>query len=501
MQKNVGIWLRVSTDMQVKDESPEIHEKRARLYAEAKGWNVVTVYRLDALSGKSIMDYPETKRMLEDIRSGVISGIIFSKLARLARNTKELLEISEEFRQTNSDLISLAESIDTSTPAGRLFFTIIAAMAQWEREEIADRVAKSVPIRAKMGRPLGGQAVFGYEWKDGEFIVNPKEAEIRKLIYEVFLRTRRRKTTAEEINKMGFRTRNGSKFTGTTIDRLIKDTTSKGIRIANYSRSLGEGKHWEVKPKEDWIEIPCENIIEVELWERCNEIINQATSKRKKSQSKQTVHLLSGFIKCSCGKKMYVFHEDQKYKCKSCKRKIAVKDIDEIYHEQLKIFLLSENDFTSLQSKSEELILSKEQLLKDLEQTHSSLRKKLERQLDMRLNGELSKADFQVFYDPLQKRLREIEDNIPKIQAEIDFLKIQALSSETLLEDANDLYQSWDNLTLQEKRTIVESITEEIEVTEDSINIEFSYLPAPLTPFQNPGNSPHNLRDSSKPPT
>src|SRR5258707_13335186 len=88
--KCVGIWIRVSTEDQVRGESPEVHEKRARMYAEAREWTVREVYRLEAVSGKAVMEHPEAKRMLADIRSGHITGLVFSKIARLARNTKEL---------------------------------------------------------------------------------------------------------------------------------------------------------------------------------------------------------------------------------------------------------------------------------------------------------------------------------------------------------------------------------------------------------------------------
>jgi site-specific DNA recombinase len=74
-KKSVGIWIRVSTEVQAQGESPEHHEKRARYYAESKGWTVQVVYHLEAVSGKSVMGHPEAKKMLKDIKDGTITGI------------------------------------------------------------------------------------------------------------------------------------------------------------------------------------------------------------------------------------------------------------------------------------------------------------------------------------------------------------------------------------------------------------------------------------------
>ncbi len=495
-KKNIGIWIRVSTDMQVQDESPEHHERRARLYAEAKGWNVITVYRLDAMSGKSVLEYPETKRMLKDIKDGTISGIIFSKLARLARNTKELLEISEMFRASNADLISLAEAIDTSTPAGRLFFTIIAAMAQWEREEIAERVAASVPIRAKMGKPLGGAASFGYKWDGKVLVIDEKEEPIRKLIYEIFLKTKRKKATASELNRLGYRTRNNSKFSDTTVGRLLRDTSAKGLRIANYTKSLGEKKHWTIKPESEWVRIECPAIITEELWNECNAILDQQERKRT-SVGPRVAHLLSGYVYCTCGKKMYVFTESPVYKCKACKRKITVPDLDEIYHDQLKSFLLTDGDIDSINGKSENAIKEKEDLLKAVNEEYERLSKDVEKWLALRVSGEFSKDDFAKVYRPAEQRLRQIEKQMPELEAEMDFLKIQYLSNDTIIQEAKDLYSRWPELPFEEKRTIIETITEKIVVNTDSINISLSYTPSHDL-ILNGGKKQRGIKDSLK---
>ena len=73
--KPIGIWIRVSTEDQAQGESPEHHEERARAYAKLMGWEVKTVYHLEAVSGKAVMHHHEAKRMLKDVKNGEITDL------------------------------------------------------------------------------------------------------------------------------------------------------------------------------------------------------------------------------------------------------------------------------------------------------------------------------------------------------------------------------------------------------------------------------------------
>jgi len=333
-------------------------------------------------------------------------------------------------------------------------------MAQWEREEIAERVAVSVPIRAKLGKSLGGSAPYGYQWEDNRLVVNPSEAPVRKLIYEMFLEQRRKKTVARLLNEAGYRTRRGAMWADTTVDRLLRDSTAKGIRRANYTRSLGQGKNWVPKPEEEWVLVPVEPIVSEEIWDQCNLIIEEQFEKRKRP-ARKPVHLFTGIAYCDCSdQKMYVPSNSPKYICRQCRNKIETGDLEDLFQHQLKNFFLSSNEVSRYLSKADEVVIEKEELLRSLSEESQKVKQEMDKTYKLYIDDEITSQGFGLRYKPLEERHQQIEDQIPELQAEVDFLKIQFLSSDRILTEARDLYSRWPQLTKDEKRKIVEKVTE-----------------------------------------
>lgn len=496
MKKQVGIWIRVSTEDQAKGESPENHEARARSYAQSKpDWEVIEVYHLEAVSGKAVLHHPEAQRMLKDISTGKITGLIFSKIARLARNTRELLQIADVFKQYNADLISLQENLDTSSPVGRFFYTLISAMAQWEREEIADRVSASIPIRAKLGKPLGGQAPYGYEWKDKKLITNETEAPIRKLIYDLFIEHKRKNTVAEILNQRGYRTRNGSKFSFTTVVRLLEDPIAKGMRRTNYTASTGDSKHWKLKKKDDWVFQDVPAIIEEEVWNSVNAILIEQAKNNKQPLNKKT-HLFTGFVTCVCGTKMYLPSNNPKYTCQKCKNKIPEETLEEIFYTKLQEYTIYKENIESYIVANNNTMSEKEVLLKTIQKEAQKIQIKLDNLIELHLNKEMPTEGFKHHYNPLFEQLQQIQTQIPQIEGEILALKQNEENSKYIFSEAESLFSKWNTLTKDQKRNIIESITDTIIIDTEEVTINLRYLmpPSPL----NPTDGHHNFMDSWK---
>lgn len=478
LPKTVGIWLRVSTEDQVKGESLEHHEKRARMYCESRGWEIAKVYRLEGVSGKAVIATPQAQQMLADARSGRIEALVFSKLARLARNTKELLELSETLNTYSVDLISLQEAIDTSSPAGRLFFTMIGAMAQWEREEISDRIISSVSIRAKLGKPIGGAAPFGYRWNaDKQLELNPVEAPIRKLVHELFLEHKRRKAVARILNERGYRTRNNSKWSDATVERLLRDPIAKGVRRANYTRTNDRKSAWEYKPESEWVLHPAPAIISEDLWEACNRILDERKADPAKRLKRSPKHLFSAVTWCHCGGKMFMGWHSPKYICRKCRAKIPAEDLEAIFQEQLKAYILTPDELNKQLATMDGTLSEKERLVEAAEKELKKVSDDIELLFDLYKRKAITLDDFRTRHRPLADRKTSLDDELPKLQADVDVYKVLTLSKEEVASEARDLAGRWSTLSSEDKQSIVNNITDRITVGVDEVEVNLVDIP------------------------
>ena len=476
MPKSVGIWIRVSTEDQARGDSPEIHETRARAYAEQRGWTVRELYDLAGTSGKAVMANPEAQRMMADIKRGHITGLVFSKLARLSRNARELQDFGDYFAACKADLISLSESIDTTTAGGRMFFNLLGVFAQWEREEISDRVNSSFKTRASMGKLLNNQCPYGYKVVDAKLVLHPEEAPIRRQAYELFLTHRRKHTVARMLNEKGYRTRKNRLWAWAQIKTMLADPSAKGIHFFNRGKRVGSWKK-SPKPESEWGRIQCDPIVSENLWNEVNKILEEQ-GKAWKKPGRLPTQTFSRLAWCSCGGKMYARHDSPKYLCRKCNNKLPITDLEDIFHEQLKGFLSDPNRLAADINQARRNLTDKEQLLANHQQAIQKVREDIRKMRELYLAGEITPQGHGEFYKSAEERLNQLVAELPRLQADIDALKVDQLSAEDIMAEAASLYDRWPKLPIDDRRKIAEAVCEKIVIGKDDIDITLSCIPS-----------------------
>jgi len=188
---STGIYVRVSTEEQVREGySIRAQEEKLRSYAELMDWKVYSVYSDEGISAKNVEGRPEIKRLIADITTGKVNNVLVHKIDRLTRSTKNLIELVELFSHHNCEFSSVTEKIDTTTATGRMFLKLIGLFAEFERENLAERVRFGCERKAKEGFSLANiYQSYGYHRAIGEKIqvIFPEEAEIVKRIFSMYL--------------------------------------------------------------------------------------------------------------------------------------------------------------------------------------------------------------------------------------------------------------------------------------------------------------------------
>lgn len=153
---NVALYLRVSTSGQtVANQQLELEDM-----AKRAGWKIVAVYQDKGVSGaKGRNNRPDLDRMLNDATRRRFNKLLVWDLSRLGRSIRDLISITDHFRELGINLYVHKDAIDTSTTSGRLFFHIVGAIGEFERERIRERInaglARAKAEGKKLGRPEG----------------------------------------------------------------------------------------------------------------------------------------------------------------------------------------------------------------------------------------------------------------------------------------------------------------------------------------------------------
>jgi len=146
----VAIYARVSTT----DQSTDSQLLDVRRYVAERGWNIFMEYVDEGISGTKD-SRPALNELMNDAKKRRFDVVLVWRFDRFARSTKHLILALEEFKNLGIDFVSYQENIDTSSPLGSAIFTIISAVAQLERDIIAERVKAGLRRAKENGKKLG----------------------------------------------------------------------------------------------------------------------------------------------------------------------------------------------------------------------------------------------------------------------------------------------------------------------------------------------------------
>ena len=289
---------------------------------------------------------PDFQKMMDRVRRGEFRAIVVYRLDRVSRNISDFAGLIDELTKLDVSFVSIREQFDTSTPMGRAMMFIISVFSQLERETIAERIRDNMHELAKTGRWLGGNAPMGFKSEavskvtvDGKtrksfkLVPIPEEAEIPKLIFDLYTETDSLTAVEAELLRRRIKTRQGKDFTRFAIKGILQNPVYMAADEAAYHYFM-EREADVCFPKEAFdgtcgmmvynrtdqekgraaIQLPVESwivaigqhpgMIPSRQWVRVQESLERNKSKGYR-KPRNNEALLTGLIYCACGERMY----------------------------------------------------------------------------------------------------------------------------------------------------------------------------------------------------
>lgn len=476
----VGIYVRVSTDLQIDGYSIDEQLERLRKFCDAHEWTIFKEYVDPGYSGSNI-DRPGMIKLLKDVREKKIDTVLVYKLDRLSRSQKDTLYlIEEEFLPNNVDFISMSENFDTSTPFGKAMIGILSVFAQLEREQIKERLAMGHVGRAKAGYWRGGSnPPIGYDFVNGKLEINEYEAiQVRK-IFSLFLSGETMHGIARYMNENYTNKYSNYEHSG-IISKIIQNTLYIGK--IKYKGAEYDGVH--------------DPIIDPETFRRANRRYAEISAKDAQHYRSafKANHLLTGLIFCgSCGARYFTWtaratKKDKEgkqrklgeryayYKCYSRDKNKTMATVDFCDNPTYKVELLDRiilDEIKKLKFDPEYLnkimvtpdTVAADEEVRVLNDKLKEITVKIDKLMDLYTLGTIP-------IEAINNRVKPLYQEKEKLEKQIEEIKENAKDPDVLsYEDTREILgQFGDNLEdmpLTDKREIVQSLIKRIEIFHD----------------------------------
>ena len=504
----------------------ELCKEYVRMHYGEAALEKVEVYEDEGFSGGNL-NRPDFKKLMDAARKRKFRAVIVYRLDRISRNVSDFAGLIEELARLDIDFVSIREQFDTSTPMGRAMMYIASVFSQLERETIAERIRDNMHELAKTGRWLGGTTPTGYESEAVESVtidgkskkvcklkLIPEEAEIIKLIFELYKETDSLTATEAELLKRGFKTKNNKNFSRFSIKAILQNpvyaiadedtydyfisvdsdlfsekTDFDGVHgIMAYNRTNQEkGKTTEFLPPSEWIVSVGKHpgMISGKQWIAVQESLERNKSKAYR-KPRINEALLTGLIFCSCGERMYpkiskrttvdgqpvytyVCKMKERSKKAVCNKRNANGNIlDTAVIEQIKMLAENNGVFHQQLEQSRRLFVGNRMQYEDRLAVILQEKAELERKINSLVDYLVELGDSSA-RGPIARRIEEMNHECEDMNARIR--ELEALTSQQNLSDMEfDLMMQMmrmlrdgiDHMGIEQKRSAVRSVLRKV---------------------------------------